>query len=73
MCSSDLPNAILSDRQFVLFSREVFKFDAKYGAEFNYEQGEDFSNMPASVMKRPLCPRRPRWEHSRKPSIGAIQ
>ncbi len=33
------PNAILSDRQFVLFGREVFKFDAKYGAEFNYEQG----------------------------------
>ena len=23
----------------MLFSRDVFKFDAKYGAEFNYEQG----------------------------------
>ncbi|MDA3057295.1 CAP domain-containing protein [Campylobacter sp. VBCF_05 NA6] len=34
------PNRRFNDKQFALFSKEVFKFDATYTAEFSYKQGE---------------------------------
>ena len=32
------PNGILNDRQFVLFSKSIFEFDAEYEAKFSYTQ-----------------------------------